>query len=79
VTADARVLELGCWRGDLLAALNPSYGLGIEFCEEVIAEARQRHPAINFLVADVTDLAMLDEKFDYIILSDLVNDLWDVQ
>ena len=26
-----RVLELGCGRGDLLAALKPSYGVGIDF------------------------------------------------
>ena len=29
-----RVLELGCGRGDLLAALKPSYGVGIDFGAE---------------------------------------------
>ena len=35
-----RVLELGCGRGDLLAALKPSYGVGIDFGAETIAKAR---------------------------------------
>ncbi len=32
-----RVLELGCGRGDLLAALKPSYGVGIDFGAKAIA------------------------------------------
>src|SRR3982074_2407613 len=32
-----RVLELGCGRGDLLAALKPSYGVAIEFGAETIS------------------------------------------
>ena len=73
-----RVLELGCGRGDLLAALEPSRGVGVEFSPEMLAQARRRHLELHFVEADVLDLA-LDEKFDFIIISDLVNDLWDVQ
>ncbi len=29
-----RVLELGCGRGELLAALKPSYGVGVDFGAE---------------------------------------------
>jgi len=32
-----RVLELGCGRGDLVAALNPSYGVGVDFGARKIA------------------------------------------
>ena len=39
-----RVLELGCGRGDLLAALQPSYGVGVDFGAETIASANARHP-----------------------------------
>ena len=39
-----RVLELGCGRGDLLAALKPSYGVGVDFGAETIAKANARHP-----------------------------------
>jgi SAM-dependent methyltransferase len=36
-----RVLELGCGRGDLLAALKPSYGVGIDFA---VAAVAYHHP-----------------------------------
>jgi ubiquinone/menaquinone biosynthesis C-methylase UbiE len=72
------VLELGCARGDLLAALKPALGMGVDFSEEMLRGARQRHPQLKFLQADVHALD-LGENFDVIILSDLVNDVWDVQ
>jgi len=44
----------------------------------MINVARRRHPQLRFVQADAHALN-LSEKFDVIILSDLVNDLWDVQ
>ena len=73
-----RVLELGCGPGDLLAAVEPAVGVGVDFSSEMIAWARERHPHLRFVESDVHDLA-LTEPFDVIILSDLVNELWDVQ
>ena len=73
-----RVLEAGCGQGHLLAALQPAEGVGVDVSPQMIARARRNHPALRFLVADVHDFD-LDETFDVIILSDLVNDLWDVQ
>ena len=78
VAPGQRVLELGCGRGDLLAALRPCVGVGVDFSEEMIQRAAQRHPQIRFIRQDVHTFN-LDETFDVIILSDLVNDLWDVQ
>lgn len=74
-----RVLELGCADGRLLASLQPARGVGVDFSAEMIRRARERHPDLTFLHADAHDLSALDETFDVIILSDLVNDLWDVQ
>jgi len=77
-----RVLEIGCGEGDLLAALKPSYGVGIDFSPEMLASARRKHPELTFLHADAHDLtpdALGGETFDVIILSDLVNDVWDVE
>ena len=73
-----RVLELGCGEGDLIAALKPSTGVGVDFSPEMIARARTRHPEIEFLLQDVHELN-LSGTFDYIIVSDLVNELWDVE
>ncbi|OFW18249.1 MAG: glycosyl transferase [Acidobacteria bacterium RIFCSPLOWO2_02_FULL_65_29] len=73
-----RVLEVGCGFGDLLAALSPAEGVGVDFSPAMIAGARSRHPQIAFVEADAHELP-LSTSFDYVILSDLVNDLWDVQ
>ena len=73
-----RVLELGCGQGDLLAALQPSRGVGIDLSERMLDRGRGRHAHLTFFHADVHDF-LLREKFDFIILSDLVNDIWDVQ
>jgi Glycosyl transferase family 2/Methyltransferase domain len=74
-----RVLELGCGEGDLLASLSPSEGVGVDFSQAMIDRARRKHPHLHFVVADAHDLSQLDTPFDAIILSDLVNDAWDVQ
>ena len=73
-----RVLDLGCGTGDLLASLEPSYGMGIDFSANMLRTAKQRHPGLKFVQQDVHELD-LQEQFDYIICSDLVNELWDVQ
>jgi len=73
-----RVLEIGCAQGDLLAALEPQVGVGVDFSGEMIRRAERRHPKLRFVQADAHYLD-LNERFDAIILSDLTNDLWDVQ
>jgi SAM-dependent methyltransferase len=73
-----RVLDIGCGQGDLLAKLKPSAGAGIDLSPAMIARARQQHPEYHFLNADAHDFD-LGMDFDYIVCSDLVNDVWDVQ
>ncbi len=73
-----RVLEVGCGDGRLLAQLRPAYGVGVDFSAEMIERGRKRHPQLHFIQADAHELD-LDKTFDFIILSDLTNDLWDVQ
>ncbi|PKN88596.1 MAG: glycosyl transferase [Deltaproteobacteria bacterium HGW-Deltaproteobacteria-1] len=79
VAPGQRVLELGCGRGDLLAALKPSRGVGVDFSPEMIQRARVLHPDITFVEADCHNLQEIEGPFDAIILSDLVDDIWDVQ
>lgn len=78
VSSGQSIIELGCARGDLLAALEPRLGIGIDFSEEMISAASRRHPHLLFVRADAHALN-ITQKFDVVILSDLVNDLWDVQ
>ena len=73
-----RVLEIGCGLGDTLAAVKPARGVGVDFSPAMVELAKARHPQLEFRVADALDFTS-GEPFDYIILSDLVNDLPDVQ
>ena len=76
-----RVLELGCGRGDLLAALKPSYGVGIDFGAETIAKANARHPDLYFVLGDVEDpqtLNAIEGPFDYIVIADTIGMFEDI-
>lgn len=79
VPKGARVLELGCGSGDLLGSLQPVHGVGIDFAPSAIAKARSKYPDLHFVVKDAEALGLVEEPFDFIVLSDVVNDLWDVQ
>ena len=78
IPEEARILDLGCGNGDLLASLNPSFGIGVDFSGGMIELASTSHPELEFYQQDVQTLD-LKEKFEYILLSDLVNDVEDVQ
>src|SRR5215471_12163334 len=56
VPAGLRVLDLGCGTGRLLAGLNPSYGVGIDFSPAMIDVARENHPGLKFVVGDAEHL-----------------------
>ena len=73
----ASVLEIGCGTGDLLHALRPHRGLGIDLSPRMIEIARGKYPDLEFIVGDVEALGV-QERFDYILLSDLVGHLEDV-
>ncbi len=73
-----RVLELGCGDGGLLAKLDPAYGFGIDLSSGLIEKARSKYPGLHFEVEDAGNLH-IEGEFDFIICSDLLNDLWDVQ
>jgi SAM-dependent methyltransferase len=78
----ARVLELGCGTGDLLAALEPSYGVGVDFSEGMIAQARKAHPDLTFLLGDIEDGSFVRElpgPFDVILVVDTLGALDDCQ
>lgn len=81
VPPEQRVLELGSDIGDLLAAVEPRAGVGVDFSPKLVDLARKRHGEQKHLAFERADANEYEggEKFDYIIASDLVNDLPDVQ
>ncbi len=79
----SRVLEVGCGTGDLLASMQPSVGVGIDFGPSLIQAAIAKHPQLQFYCIDaetIADQTIADGlPFDYIILSDTLGHLGDVQ
>ena len=44
IPENSKVLEIGCGTGELLNAVKPAVGVGIDFAENMIAQARQIVP-----------------------------------
>jgi ubiquinone/menaquinone biosynthesis C-methylase UbiE/glycosyltransferase involved in cell wall biosynthesis len=74
----ASVLELGCGTGNLLAAVQPRRGVGLDISPRMVEAARRNHPNLEFQVADVEDLQLHGATFDYVIASDIVGELGDI-
>lgn len=82
VPPGARILELGCGTGNLLASLAPSRGVGVDLSARMVDMARASHPQFEFHVGDVENRAVLDRlggPFDIIILSDTIGWLDDCE
>ena len=65
------VLEIGSGAGDLLAALEPSDGVGVDLSGELVAAATQRHPSLRF-ERETGETLELERTFDYVVLGDLL-------
>jgi len=78
VRPGSRVLHVGCEAGDLLAAVEPAYGFGIDPDEKAIESARQRFPQFRFEVQNPHSIA-LDETFDYILICNSIGTWSDIQ
>jgi SAM-dependent methyltransferase len=82
VGENARVLELGCGTGQLLSALNPSHGVGVDLSANVVNIAQKNYPNLEFIQGDIENpelIKSLKGTFDYIILSDTLGFLDDCE
>ncbi len=76
-----RILELGCGTGDVLAFLNPKYGLGIDISENMITIAKKKyrsHKNLKFMTG-AGETLKLNEQFDVILMPDIIEHLADVR
>ena len=80
IPKNSNILEIGCSTGELLASLNPNYGVGIDCSSASIELAKKKFPSLNFHHEDIEDISseLTIKKFDYILISDVVGNLWDV-
>jgi SAM-dependent methyltransferase len=82
VPEDARVLDLGCGTGSLLASLKPSRGIGVDFSPAMIERARTSYPDLEFILGDIENpdtIGSIQGEFDYIVLSDTIGTLEDIE
>jgi len=77
IPANSSVLHIGSGTGNLLNKINSSKKIGIDFSSNMVAIAKNKYPNINFLVMEAENIT-LKEKFDYIILSNFVGYLEDI-
>ena len=78
VPPDASVLEIGCGSGELLSRLRARRKVGVDVSEGQILKAREKTPDAEFHVQAAEALS-LNERFDYILISDTLNFAADVQ
>lgn len=73
-----KVLQVGCKTAHKLAAVQPSLGVGIDEDVDNIAMARHKYPEYQFHQGTLKDFES-DESFDYIILSSVTMEVYDMQ
>jgi SAM-dependent methyltransferase len=82
VPPGARVLDVGCGTGRLLAALQPAFGVGIDLSSAMVEQARDSYPHLTFVQGDAENpasLAQIDGPFDYIVVSDTIGMFDDIE
>jgi SAM-dependent methyltransferase len=87
IPVGSKVLEIGCGTGKLLAQIEPSFGVGIDCSPTAIDLAKKQQPHLHFYCLDAEDLdpitcaeyGFIAAKFDYIILSNILGDLTNIQ
>jgi len=79
IPAGSSVLEVGSGTGDLLAATQPRRGVGVDISGGMIRLAQKKHPNLEFRLGSAENLDLGEEKFDYILLSDLTSFLFDIR
>jgi SAM-dependent methyltransferase len=77
VRSGARVLDVGCGRGDLCAAAaaRGAEVVGVDLAEGMLRAAREAHRALEFRRADAEALPFADASFDAALAAFVVNHL----
>ncbi len=79
VPPDAKVLELGCGIGNVIDALPNAKRTGIDYSEKMLAVARTRHGRGTRYIQDDIEALQHDETYDYVLILDTLNSIYDVQ
>lgn len=71
------VLQISCKTGNILNAVKPSYGVGIDDDAECIDTATKQYPHLQFIKTEIEQLE--PQQFDYIILLLTTMETYDIQ
>lgn len=71
------VLDVGCGTGEILNALNPDKGIGIDISSNMIELSKKKFKKFDFIASDF-DRLELKRKFDLILIIDLIEHLGDI-
>ena len=74
----SKVIEIGCGTGYILNSLNPSKGVGIDISSGMVKVSKEKFPQYDFYLMDAENIT-LEEKFDFVIVSDTIGYFEDVQ
>ena len=78
IPAGKSVLEIGCATGDLLNSVSCATGVGVDISPNMIEIAKKKYPHLKFYVQPAENIR-IDDKFDYIIASNLFDYLADIE
>ncbi|MDL2123377.1 MAG: bifunctional class I SAM-dependent methyltransferase/glycosyltransferase family 2 protein [Deltaproteobacteria bacterium] len=79
VSEGLSILELGCGTGELLNALKPKRGVGIDFSAKMMDIAKKKYSHLEFRLDDIEQINGWGETFDILILADVVGHLMDLE
>lgn len=72
-------MEVGSGTGEILNAVKPEYGVGLDMSPVAVKLAREKYSHLHFYESDIDKEIGTKDKFDYIIVSDLIGYLEDIQ
>ncbi len=75
---EARLLDVGCGTGDIIAAVAPRSALGIDISLEMVELAKRKHRAYEFVAGDIVTYRS-QEKFDTILYFDVIEHVIDAR
>jgi ubiquinone/menaquinone biosynthesis C-methylase UbiE len=74
VPPEKKILDIGTGTGEILNALAPSQGSGIDLSSAMIQKAREKFPQLHFFSGSYESLD-LGNQFDFILLLDVIEHL----
>lgn len=68
-----KILIIGCGSEDDMKIIPPACeGIGIDISEEAIKQSQKKYPKFKYYVADATNMPFIDNSFDHVVCSEVI-------